>query len=176
MNRAGLVLALCYPALVYFGSRHLHPAWLALALVPLALLRGARQPGQWLVVAAIGALGVAAVTLHSHVPLKLYPVLMNGALLALFAASLWRGPSVAERLARARHGELPPRAIAYTRRVTQAWCVFFVVNGTIALATVVGGSDAVWFWYNGVLAYVLIGSMFAAEWLCRRRVMRDESP
>lgn len=173
MAPLGVLLALCYPALVFFGSRYVHPAWLALALLPLALLRGRGQPGRWWLLAAVLALGLAAAVLQSHVPLKLYPVVMNLFFLALFAGSLSAPQTLVERLARLRDPELPPRAVAYTRRVTQAWSVFFLCNGAIALATVLSGSDAAWFWYNGVIAYGLIGTMFAIEWLCRRRVMRS---
>jgi len=172
MAQLGVVLALCYPALVFFGSRYLHPAWLALALLPLALLRGRGQPGRWLLLAAVLTLSAAAVALQSHVPLKLYPVVMNLFFLVLFAGSLSAPQTAVERLARLRDPDLPPRAVAYTRRVTQAWSVFFLCNGAIALATVLSGSDAAWFWYNGAIAYALIGAMFVVEWLCRRRVMR----
>jgi uncharacterized membrane protein len=28
-----------------------------------------------------------------------------------------------------------------------------------------------WFYYNGIIAYLLVGVMFGAEWLVRRRVL-----
>jgi uncharacterized membrane protein len=31
----------------------------------------------------------------------------------------------------------------------------------------------VWALYNGLLAYLLMGAMFAGEWLVRRKVMRS---
>jgi uncharacterized membrane protein len=31
-------------------------------------------------------------------------------------------------------------------------------------------NDELWFWYNGVLAYVFIGMLMAGEWLVRQRV------
>ena len=62
--------------------------------------------------------------------------------------------------------------MAYTRRVTQAWCLFFALNGVVALATALAASDEVWMLYNGLVAYGLIGAMFAGEWLIRRHVRR----
>ena len=88
----------------------------------------------------------------------------------LFAMSLWRGPSVVERLARLREPDFPPAAVVYTRRVTQVWCGFFVVNGLIAVATALWASTAVWTLYNGLLSYVAMGVLMGAEWLVRRRV------
>ena len=58
----------------------------------------------------------------------------------------------------------------YTRRVTQVWCGFFVFNGSLALLTALYASDGVWMLYNGLLAYVLMGILFAGEWLVRQRV------
>src|SRR5262249_17447534 len=88
----------------------------------------------------------------------------------LFALSLWKGPSVVERLARLREPDFPPAAVRYTRRVTQVWCVFFVVNGTIATATALWASPAAWALYNRLLAYVAMGLLMGGEWLVRRRV------
>ena len=105
-------------------------------------------------------------------PLKLYPVLVNAVLLIVFGLSLWRPPSVVERLARLTQPDLPPRGVAYTRQVTRVWCAFFVVNGGLAAATALWASDAVWALYNGLLAYGLMGALFAGEWLVRQRVMK----
>ena len=67
-----------------------------------------------------------------------YPVLVNASLLSVFGASLFSGMPVVERLARLglRGKPLPPEGVAYTRRVTAVWCGFFVVNGSIAVATI----------------------------------------
>jgi uncharacterized membrane protein len=107
------------------------------------------------------ALGLAA---------KAYPLCINAGLLASFGFSLWRGMPVVERLARLQEPDLPEQAVRYTRRVTQAWCVFFAVNAALSLATAVWGSEALWALYNGVIAYILMGLFFAVEWLIRRRV------
>jgi uncharacterized membrane protein len=125
--------------------------------------------------AAGGILLVAAVALglNDRFPLKLYPVLVNAALLGVFGASLRFPPSAAERIARLQDPNLPAEAVPYTRTVTQVWCVFFAGNGLIALWTSVWGSDQIWFWYNGVIAYMLIGILFAGEWLVRRRWIRS---
>ena len=60
--------------------------------------------------------------------------------------------------------------MAYTRRVTQVWCGFFVVNGLIAVATALWASPAAWALWNGLLSYVAMGVLMAGEWLVRRRV------
>jgi uncharacterized membrane protein len=105
-------------------------------------------------------------------PLKLYPVLVNGALLAAFGYSLVSPPSMVERFARLSEPDLPPAAIGYTRRVTQVWCVFFVFNGAIALGTALWASQDVWALYTGVIAYVLMATLFGVEYLVRLRFKR----
>nr|WP_217911447.1 hypothetical protein [Myxococcus sp. AM011] len=166
------VLSLAYPLLVYWGLGRFEPRWMAVPLVGMAVVRAvATRERVWLVTAA-GALVLAGTSmLGNHaLPLKLYPVLVNAMLLAVFATSLVYPPSVIERLARLREPELPPSGVAYTRRVTQVWCGFFVVNGSIALGTALWASDATWALYNGLIAYGLMGVLFAGEWLVRRRV------
>ena len=59
--------------------------------------------------------------------------------------------------------DFPPAAVVYTRRVTQVWCGFFVVNGLIAVATALWASTAVWTLYNGLLSYVAMGVLMGGD-------------
>lgn len=167
-----IALSLAYPLVVYLALGRFEPRWLALLLVALALLRAlaTRQP-VWLAAAA-GAVLLAVLTsiFNDALPLKLYPALVNAVMLAVFAVSLRFPPTVVERIARLTEPELPPRGVAYTRRVTQVWCIFFIFNGALALATALWTTDRIWALYNGLIAYVLMGSLFAGEWLVRQRV------
>lgn len=162
---------LLYPLAVWFGLTRFEPRWLALGLLALALLRAfaAREAVWWAAAAGASALVLASLLSNHGLPLKLYPVVVNAALLAVFAASLWRPPTVIERLARLQHPDLPPSGVAYTARVTRVWCGFFILNGGIALWTALAATDAVWALYNGVVAYVLIGALVLGERLLRPR-------
>ncbi len=174
--RTGLIwlLTLLYPLVIYLGIGRFEPRWLALFLLILATGRALVSRDRiWRVAAAGAAVLVIFSFLANHaLPLKLYPVLVSLVMLALFAYSLFFPPSVIERLARLRDPELPPFAIAYTRRVTQVWCGFFLINAGIGLGTAVYASDAVWALYNGLVAYVLMGLLFVGEWFVRQRVRR----
>jgi len=171
------LLTLAYPFAMYWGLGHFEPRWLALLLVALALLRAAARREPVWIAAAAGALLLAAVSMagNAALPLKLYPVLVSAALLAVFGISLWRPPSVIERLARLREPALPPAAVAYTRKVTLLWCGFFIVNGSIALVTALWASDALWALYTGLLSYIAMGTLFAGEWLVRQRVRAGQA-
>ena len=182
---AGAVLVL-YPLLMYFGQSRLGATWMALILILICGLRLAalrfgssarlaRAFGtpQFLVLG--GAMGLALVSIWrgSHVAMLYYPVLMNAGMLLLFGSSLVSPPTIVERLARIRHPDLPEQAVPYLRRVTLAWCIFFIGNGSVALYTATLASFETWALYNGLIAYVLIGAMFAGELLTRMRAMRS---
>lgn len=165
------LITLLYPLLIYRGISHFEPRWLALLLLTLALARALATKEKIWLIAAAGAAVLAGISLFSNqiMPLKLYPVLVNAVLCAAFGLTLIFPPSAIERLARLREPQLPPDGVRYTRRVTQIWCAFFVLNGSIALITVFC-EDAVWALYNGFIAYLLMGTLFLGEWLIRRRV------
>ncbi|MCA1855363.1 hypothetical protein LE190_05420 [Massilia oculi] len=174
-NVLAAALTLLYPLAIWFGHGSVEPRWLAGLLL---LAAATRLPALRISAAARWSAGgalllvAAAVATNAVLPLKLYPVLVNAALLAAFGASLLSGMPMVERFARLREAELPPAAVAYTRRVTQAWCLFFAINGGIALWTALFASEAAWSLYNGVIAYLLMGLMFAGEYLLRMRVKR----
>jgi len=177
MNRLfglGLLLAgLLYPFAVYFGREQLSARFFALLLGALWLARALstpRQPGsRWISAAALGfclLLGLA----DQPVLLRWYPVLVNLLLLGLFGLSLRFGPPLVERLARVREPELPAVAIHYTRQVTKVWAAFFLLNALLAAALTLWAPLAWWALYTGVIAYGLMGLLFAGEWLVRQRV------
>ncbi len=167
-----LLLTLLYPLLIYTGVERLEPRWLALLLLAVALLRAVSARQSWWWFAALGAALLAALSMfgNSLLPLKLYPLLVNLLLLLVFAASLRFPPPIIERLARLSEPELPPRAVRYTRRVTEVWCGFFVLNGGLSLLTALYASEAVWALYNGLISYLMMGLLFGVEWLFRQRL------
>lgn len=171
------LVTLAYPLAVYWGLGHWEPKYLAGLLVLVALLRsfGSRDP-LWRV-AAVGAALLAGVSVvgNAVLPLKLYPVLVNAVLFIVFVYSLRCPPTVIERLARLQEPNLPESGVRYTRNVTLVWSAFFVVNGSLALGTALWASDATWALYNGLIAYGLMGLLFAVEWLVRRRVRRGSA-
>lgn len=166
------LLSVAYPLLVYLAMGRFDPRWLALLLFVLAVLRvlATRQLVWGVAAVGAGVLALLSTLFDQLLPLKLYPALVNAVMLTVFSTSLYFGPPVVERLARLQEPDLPSFAVAYTRRVTQVWCVFFIFNGSLALATALWASDRTWAIYNGLLAYVMMGVLFAGEWLVRRRV------
>lgn len=175
--RVALVaLSLVYPLAVYFGLRHFDARTLVLLLVTVAGLRLISEKNtainQRLWIPLLALLVFWILLSNSDTALKLYPLVLNVSFFTMFAWSLKHPPTVVERMARLRRPDLPPHARAYTTSVTKVWCMFFLLNGAISLATALWASDALWALYNGLIAYGLIGLLFAGEWLVRQRVMR----
>ena len=170
-----VLITLVYPLAIWLGEGRVEPRLLAGLLLLAGLTRlptlAVSQGARWWL-GGIVVIAILAIWANVLFPLKLYPVLVNVSLFAMFSYSLIVPPSVVERLARLRELDLPSQAIAYTRRVTQVWCVFFVINGAIALFTALYASSALWWFYNGFLAYLFIGLLFAGEYWVRRYFKR----
>lgn len=171
------LLALAYPLLVYAALQWVEPRVVALASLALIALRLAFvSPARLVAHARAFAPPAAAVLLASCATLfandarmlMLTPAFLNVALLATFALSFLQRETTVERIARAGGEELPPEGVAYCRTVTAVWCGFFLLNAAISLELALAGSQRAWALYTGLVAYVLMGLLFAGEYLVRQ--------
>ncbi|WP_434779128.1 hypothetical protein [Neisseria sp. Ec49-e6-T10] len=172
---------IAYPFIVYFGLNYwsisfLAPCLLCLFVLRLVLSKQHPQKTKQFIFAvkAISIIGIllilASWLLKQNQWLLFYPVAVNLIMLGLFAYSLLQPPSIIERLARITEPELPQSGIRYTRTVTQIWCVFFVINASIALWTCYLNNMDIWTLYNGAISYILMGTLLGSEWLFRQWV------
>ncbi|CAM6344006.1 DNA gyrase subunit B [Citrobacter sedlakii] len=176
------MLLLAWPFLIWFGLAHNSLRWLLPLMALLLFLRfrqTRRQAGPLRVVTQVVAVAgivlcVGSALLKTHQLLLFYPVVVNSVMLAVFGGSLWTSMPLVERLARLRDPQLPDAAVRYTRRVTQIWCVFFILNGSIALFTAIYGDMTLWTAWNGMIAYLLMGALMAGEWLVRRQMIKRD--
>lgn len=172
-----VTLGLLYPLLVYGALHYFSPRIAGLFMAAVFIIRyrrpsgmlwqGLAQPQKWMLgLLVITSLGVSV--LNSEPLLRLLPALISLSMLFLFGFTLRYPPSMIERFARLITPDLPAGGVIYTRRVTMIWCVFFVLNASIALWTAWYVSRETWLFYNGFLSYVFMGILFAGEWLYRR--------
>lgn len=180
--RALAAVVLCaYPALVYFGLSSGSPRQVSLVLLlamsPALILRlrqSSRQAVRGLIVVPltiISILSLAAILDHPDY-IRATPVAANVVLLVAFGSTLRdrsRVMPMIERFARLQVEDLSAEQRSWCRTWTWIWCAFFIANGVAALAFALWGSLKWWALYNGLLCYGLIGSLFATEWLLRRR-------
>lgn len=197
---AGKVLfaafSVLYPALVFCGLEFwgLSPRRLSLMLIGLAFVhffnvtkgRSKESGGSqdranivknFALVALMFVCGAIAFFADNILFLKFYPVLVSLSLLAFFSFTLWKKPSFVFRLACLGDKSIRTSPSCrfverYCDRVTLVWCVFFVVNATIALGTALVGSDRIWSLYNGLISYILIGILFAVEFMVRKMMQK----
>lgn len=169
-----------YPILIFAGLQFLDPRTVGAAVLVGLVVRYRRNAmrlvsgfslWQWLAIALPPVLGLAVIATNSETLLRLYPASISAGMLILFGATLLRPPTMVERFARLSEPDLSPMAVRYTRHVTEIWCLFFVFNGSIAVYTALAASREAWALYNGFIAYLLMGTLFAGERAVRRRVL-----
>lgn len=192
---AVVALALAYPLLAHLAART-GRADLTLAcagiLALLTLAPGLAARRKW----ALAAAPVAALVLWllarvdaALLPLFLPPVLINAFLAWAFGHTLVRGRvPLLERVVRLVHETEPePRAIAYAGRLTAVWTALFVVltlvNTVLALVVAPSGvlltlgieppftvARTTWSIWANLLNYVVVGLLFAGEYVLRSRL------
>lgn len=101
-----------------------------------------------------------------------YPVIINLMMLVLFGSSLWAKQTLVERLARLTEPDLPDYAVNYTRKVTWLWCGVFIFNILVTASLILANQLDWWAIYSGVIAYIILGCVMAAEWLVRQFVKK----
>ncbi|MAZ66989.1 MAG: hypothetical protein CMF25_07745 [Kangiellaceae bacterium] len=179
----GLAFA-AYPILVYFGLKFgsvAHIGWVLLGMIALrqCLLwikskRAERSiiNTHWVYAAAALCIALGVVKNDAQY-FRYYPVLISLSFLGIFGYTLWKPPSMIEKLGRLMEKDFPEEAVGYTRKVTVVWCVFFGINGLVALYTAVVSSMDTWVLYNGLIAYLLMGALFVGELAVRQLVKKQ---
>lgn len=170
------LIAVTYPVLIYFGLKALQPRELGLLVLALLVLRvlvsardkfSAYTRAYSLPIAVVASMATLTSISNHPLSLLLTPVAINLGLLGVFAASLFQSESTIERFAKIQAPDLSRVELEYCRRVTLVWCVFFVANGGTALWLAVLGDIELWTLYSGVVSYVLMGMVFAVEYVYR---------
>ena len=89
-------------------------------------------------------------------------------LLWLFARTLRHGREpLVTGIARRVRGVLPPEVVGYTRRVTQAWCIFFACMAVASVVLFLFAPLPAWSLFANLLNLPLVAAMFVAEYLVR---------
>jgi uncharacterized membrane protein len=182
-------LVIGYPVVVYYSLQHYSARGAALVLLvgltpmvwrfarartAIAATRSASGAASsrrsWAALGPIAAvvLVLAASLTNSVRSLLLVPICINGALLLSFGLTLFEERSLIERFARLQHDDLTPRERRWCRTWTLIWSSFFAFNIVLAVLFAATQSLAWWTFYNGLLAYVVMGLLFATEYIVRK--------
>ncbi len=170
-------LSLSYPFLIFYGLQNFKAAWLLpilfLMILARLLMTGTSKTHRMLFLGGTLLMVVLISFSGAELGLKLYPVLISASFLIVFFSSLYSKQSAVERIARIKEPDLPPKAVNYTRRVTQVWSLFFFINGGIALYLAIYGSTKMWTLYNGLISYLVMAMIFSVEFIVRQKVRQQ---
>lgn len=180
------IAILLYPFVIFFGIQFLSVQGLSLIILCLFGLRAifshknnhSIMPKYALftlsgIGIAISLLGMLSLNI---IFIKLYPVAMNLAFLSIFIASLFAKENIIYQFAKKTSRQpLPHFVSTYTRKVTIAWCVFFMLNVLVSCYSALFSSLHIWTIYNGLISYILIGAFFICEFVVRIFVKRKNS-
>jgi uncharacterized membrane protein len=103
-------------------------------------------------------------------------LLQEGGFYSLMAASfgvslLGRRVALCTQLADKVHGPLTPQEVRYTRRVTAAWALFFILITGATFGLFLFAPLHVWSLFANFCVLPLIGLMFVGEYAVRRRAL-----
>ena len=125
-----------------------------------------------LVLATLCGLALLGIQVPSHVLYLLQHAGINFFLALFFGSTLWPGrTSIITSVAQRVHGkDLPPAHFAYTRQVTAAWTVFFLVIVAISLVLFFGFSFETWAVFANLVTPIATATMFIGEFSLRYRL------
>jgi uncharacterized membrane protein len=182
--------AACAAIAVYAGLSHcsnavpgLRDLGAALALAPITVvatvLAWRTAPPA---VAALLCAGLAALIVGLWPLLRQnYPLInlvqdssVYGLLGFTFGRSLLPGRvALCTQLADKEHGPLSAHEVRYTRQVTAAWTIFFVVITAFSILLFVAAPLRMWSLFINFCVLPLVGAMFIAEYQIRRRILPE---
>jgi uncharacterized membrane protein len=171
--RSGLLIA-GYPVIIYLLLSY-QVAWLgALMVFGLIVWKLHRRDNWlWLAVILLVSILVSARLFGIDAILRLSPLLIHSSLFYIFMQSLHTTPLI-EQFARLDFGDaLPAEIKAYCRKLTILWAIFFAANIAVCTWLAILGDDATWVLYNGLIVYLLIGTLLLGEYLWRRIAFPD---
>ncbi|MBN2527369.1 MAG: hypothetical protein JXR76_13320 [Deltaproteobacteria bacterium] len=176
-------LFVAYPFLIYLGLTQFSPSIVsAFILTMLGARLFATRKMSLKKLKALLPLSVAAtipalfsLIFNSAQVLLLMPTVVNATLFCTFGWTLLKGPSMIARFAAISEPVMTDRIHQYCRKVTVVWCLFFIVNGTIATYTAFCTSKEYWTLYNGLISYILIGVLLGTEFLIRQTIKKKKA-
>jgi uncharacterized membrane protein len=180
---AVIVFVVAYAGLSHYSNSvaKTHDLGVGLALGPVLAI-GVLLVWRWTHALVALLAGAALVVLLRHYwpvleqNFSVVYLLQEGGFYSLMALSFGQsllGDRVAlcTQLADKVHGPLTSQEVFYTRRVTAAWALFFVLITVVTLGLFVFAPLRTWSLFANFCVVPLIGLMFVAEYVVRRRVL-----
>ena len=183
---AVILFIVAYAGLSHYSNSvaKTHDLGVGLAIAPVLTI-GLLLIWRWTHLWVAGLLAAAAAVTLSH----FWPVLeqnfsdlyllQESGFYSLMAASfgqslLGRRVALCTQLADKVHGPLSAQEVTYTRRVTAAWAVFFVLIALVTLGLFEFAPLRIWSFFANFCVIPLMGLMFVAEYAVRRHILPQQ--
>jgi uncharacterized membrane protein len=113
-------------------------------------------------------LGILCLVLNSKLALKLYPVLADMAYFFIFGSSYFVPPTMVYQYGamfdKKINERLPAEEMAaFCKKLTIPWCVYFIIDCSIAVWTLYLESDLIWGFWNAGLTYIIMALIVIVE-------------
>ena len=175
-----LLLLLCYPVVSHVAILLDRPLWSAvylLGLIGFFLVRELFER-KFISVAILMVIGITGtmLVLHEQQELFIYlpPVVISFGLLLIFGRTLRPGKvPIISRYAELIDGNLSDEMEKYTRQVTRAWAILFLLLTVESIVLAVFAPLYIWSLFTNVINYLAVAVMFIAEYAYRRKTYRD---
>ena len=175
------VFMLASPWVLYWTLSHHDVGVAALALIAWAILRTipivlSAQRAQRAVALRLSAIAIGFALLGWISDNGTWMLVLPAATQATFGGTFLRslsGTPMIEHFARMVKPDLGPAEVAHCRRWTRVWGIYLIVLAAFGLVLARWASLAVWTAYVGVGSYVLVGALFAVEYIVRKLSFRD---
>ncbi len=175
--KGGIVsILLIYPFLIYVAvsGGYIRMAGMVVAaaaiLQVLASSRAHRRSVHTVAFQATGIIILAILSALFDTPVFILhlPVFISCFLLVTFCWSLRHPPCMIERYAMLFKQEFSEEEQSYLKKTTCLWMVFFIVNASITEVIILMGKLDWWALYAGLISYLIMGCLFAGEYIVRR--------
>ena len=174
-----MLFLFAYPGAVHLSVMFANPwpaAVLLTVLCILGLWQAQRSGHRWAAAVGLvlltGAIWVLAARFELLRLLYWQPILINAAGSYLFARTLAPGQvPLVTRFAAIVRGYLHPDVARYTRRVTQAWALFFAMLALESLLLALFAPVRLWSLFTNFINYLLVAAFFVAEYWVRIRCL-----
>lgn len=97
---------------------------------------------------------------------KYYPPIVNFCFFVVFFSSLFQEKTVIQKMALLMEPDADEKVMSYTRNLTYVWAVFTLLNFLVSVWTIFLSKE-MWTLYNGCISYILVGMIFAVEYIVR---------
>ena len=180
------LIAVLYPLLVFCALVvfKLPIKYLSLGIIVFAIAysvansrhyRGKRTAALFISPLILCAIGAVSFCLDDEIVIKLYPALADLAYLTIMITSFIFPPPLAyyfiDIFDKSMKKVIPQQRFdLYCFRASIVWCAYFVIDGIVSILTVTipagrEDSNLIWGAYNAGITYVIMGIIFAGEFI-----------